>query len=176
MKIQYIENLQPLSIYPYPLESLIKNLSVLSQMSDITIVKDLFKLSIAGDAFLTPCSCTYSKLRRFWPRLFCLTRVYIEKHGDERQKVFFHFPSLLSCEWLNPELEISKLLHIKYIPILCIVNFKKLSAVDFLDGEAQRAGISKLFLSFFTNLYTKTCTTLCLSSITFLAVSYTPPH
>ena len=89
-------------------------------MSDITVVKDLFKLSIAGDAFLTPCSCTYSKLRRFWPRLFCLTRVYIEKHGAERQKVFFSL-SLSFILWMNENFKIITY----YIPILCsIVNFE----------------------------------------------------
>ena len=143
-------------------------------MSDITIVKDLFKLSIAGDAFLTPCSCTYSKLRRFWPRLFCLTRVYIEKHGAERQKVFFSL-SLSFILWMNENFKIITY----YIPILCsIVNFEFFSLWISLMVNFQRAGISKLFLSFFTTLYhyTTTCTTLCLSSITFLAVSYTPPH
>ena len=94
-------------------------------MSDITIVKDLFKLSIAGDAFLTPCSCTYSKLRRFWPRLFCLTRVYIEKHGDERQKGFFFSLSLSFILWMSKSRAGNFKIITYYIPILCsIVNFE----------------------------------------------------
>ena len=144
-------------------------------MSDITIVKDLFKLSIAGDAFLTPCSCTYSKLRRFWPRLFCLTRVYIEKHGAERQKVFFfHFPSLLSCEWMR----ISKLLHIIYLHyvVLSILNFFQCGFPWWWISKSGNFKIISVILYHPLSLHTTTCTTLCLSSITFLAVSYTPPH
>ena len=93
---------------------------------------------------------------------------------------FFFSLSLSFILWMSKSRAGNFKIITYYIPILCsIVNFEFFSLWISLIVNFQRAGISKLFLSFFTTLYhytTTTCTTLCLSSITFLAVSYTPPH
>ena len=51
--------------------------------------------------------------------------IYRKTWWRTTERVFFHFSSLLSWEWVNPELEISKLLHIIYLyyVVLSILNF-----------------------------------------------------